>query len=68
MMFKKNNGKMYNVNAYYAVIDDFITIQLPQNGAFFFDIYDKRRHNVHWRETFSRYLFLNINLIYSATI
>ena len=25
-MFLKNNGKMYNVNAYYDVIDDFITI------------------------------------------
>ena len=25
-MFKKNNGKMNNVNAYYDVIDDFITI------------------------------------------
>ena len=25
-MFKKNNGKMYRVNAYYDVIDDFITI------------------------------------------
>ena len=59
---------MYNVNAYYAVIDDFITIQLPQNGAFFFDIYNKWRHNMQLRKTFSRYLFLNINLIYSATI
>ena len=25
-MFQKYNGKIYNVNAYYYVIDDFITI------------------------------------------
>ena len=25
-MFKKNNGKMYYINAYYDVIDDIITI------------------------------------------
>ena len=25
-MFQNNNGKMYIVNAYYEVIDDFITI------------------------------------------
>ena len=25
-MFKKNNGNMYNLNAFYDVIDDFVTI------------------------------------------
>ena len=32
-MFKKNSGKMYNLNAYYDVIDDNY-LQLPQNRAF----------------------------------
>ena len=27
-MFKKNNGKVYYVNAYYDVIDDVITIYI----------------------------------------
>ena len=27
-MFNKNNGKAYYVNAYYDVIDDFITIYI----------------------------------------
>ena len=28
---------MYNFNAYYGVIEDYNYLQLPQNGAFFFD-------------------------------
>ena len=46
-MFNKSKGKMYYVNAYFDVIDDFITIYIfPQNGSFFYDIHNELRHNV----------------------
>ena len=38
-MFNKDNAKMYYVNAYYDVIDDFITIFIFLEGPFFYDIY-----------------------------
>ena len=38
---------MYHVNAYYDVIDVFITIfNILEMCAFFYDIYHKWRHNV----------------------
>ena len=33
-MFNKNNRKMYNVNAYYDVIDDIITIYIVLEWPF----------------------------------
>ena len=68
-MFQKNNEKMYNVNAYHDVIDGFITIyNYLKIATLVYDIYNKWSHNAQWSKTFSRYLFLNINFIYSATI
>ena len=33
---------MYNINAYYDLSYDLITVYIyPKNGAFFFDIYNK---------------------------
>ena len=46
-MFNKKNKKMYYVNAYYAVIDDFITIYLFLEMALSCMIYNNKwPHNV----------------------
>ena len=41
-MFLNNNGKMYYVNVYYDVINDYNFLEM----ALF--IYNKRRHNVQY--------------------